>query len=72
VAGKPPPFGNQLIDFAEKLPKYELELVKSKEENIVEITVVQLNPYWQSEEKDQVYLIVGDAKNHLLLYCDDL
>lgn len=74
ITGKCPPFGNDVISFAEQLPKYDIQLLKSQEEpNVIQVSVVQLNPDWHFEEsKDEMYLIVGDTNNHILLFCEDL
>lgn len=57
-----------------KLPKYEITIKKSEDEvDTVDLAVSQTNPLWDKMLFGaEAFLLVGDSKNNLLLYWDDL
>ena len=62
------------MDFVCKLPKYEITITKSDdEEMIVDVVVSQVNALWDKMKFGaEAYFLVGDSRNNLLLYLDDL
>ncbi|XP_053681653.1 probable ATP-dependent DNA helicase HFM1 [Sabethes cyaneus] len=70
ILKKNPPFGNEMIDFVRKLPKFSVELTL-KEDYMMEFTVVQTNSNYDKQLAIRVALLVGDSANSVLLFKDN-
>lgn len=72
IVGRPPPFGNELIAEAERLPQYELVLDVNEPELQVMVTIRQTNKKSDRNLTGKLVLFVGDDENSTVLVKKDL
>ncbi|XP_055523767.1 probable ATP-dependent DNA helicase HFM1 [Wyeomyia smithii] len=70
ILKKNPPFGNEMIDFIRKLPRFSIEL-SMKEDYMMEFVVTQTNADYDKQLTVRVTLLVGDTANTVLFFKDN-